>query len=290
MRNFLLSLFLLGYIFSYSQTEDLLDLLGEEEETTEYVKNAFKSSRVINGHSMEMIAKGALDFRILHRFGELSGGAYEFFGLDQASMRMGFDYGITKNLTVGIGRSTFNKELDAFGKWRILQQSTGKKTMPFSLLYVAGITCNGLEFTDTTITNYFTSRLGYYHQAIIGRKFNESLTLQLAPTLVHRNLVETEVENNDLFALGAGGRFKITKRIALTADYFYVFNNTDSTAYNPLSIGVDIETGGHVFQLHFSNTSGMNERAFISETRGQWGEGQIRFGFNLSRMFQIGKR
>lgn len=267
--------------------EDLLNLLGDDSTQVNYVTNAFKSSRVINGQSMEMIPKGALDFRILHRFGEVSGGAYEFFGLDQASMRLGFDYGIMKNLTVGVGRSTAKKELDGFVKYRILQQSTGAKNMPFSLVYVGGMTCEGLKWADTTITNYFTSRLAFYNQLVIGRKFNEHLTVQLSPTFLHRNLVELASEPNDLYALGVGGRLKITRRIAITGDYFYVFNNTDSTARNPLSIGVDIETGGHVFQLHFSNTVGMNERAFLADTQGQWAKGEIRFGFNLSRIFQL---
>ncbi len=265
----------------------LLDDLGEDEPTTEYVKNAFKSSRVINGQSMEMIPAGALDFRILHRFGELSGGAYEAFGLDQASMRIGFDYGIYRNLSVGIGRSTAKKEADAFVKFRIVQQSTGARNMPVSILYVGGITCDGMKFTDTTRENFFSSRLAFYHQIIIGRKFNEYLTLQLSPTVVHRNLVPLETDNNDMFALGAGGRVKMTKRLALTADYFYMFNRTDTSTYNPLSLGIDIETGGHVFQLHFSNTVGMNERAFIADTQGQWDKGEIRFGFNLSRIFQL---
>lgn len=270
----------------YAQ-DDLLSMLGDDSTTTEYVKNAFKSSRVINGQSMEMIPKGALDFRILHRFGDVSGGAYEFFGLDQASMRMGFDYGILKNLTVGVGRSTSQKELDGFVKYRILQQSTGAKVMPFSLLYVGGMTCNGMKWTDTTVTNYFTSRLAFFNQLIIGRKFSESLTLQLSPTFVHRNLVTYDSDPSDIYALGAGGRVKLTRRIAITGDYFYVFNNNDSTAVNPLSIGVDIETGGHVFQLHFSNSIGMNERAFLLDTKGQWSKAEIRFGFNLSRIFQL---
>ncbi len=276
---------LLTVSISLQAQDDLLKLLGEEEPTTEYVKNAFKSSRVINGQSMEMIPKGALDFRILHRFGELNGGAYEFFGLDQASMRIGLDYGIMKNLTVGVGRSTAKKELDGFVKYRILQQSTGAKNMPFSLVYVGGMTC----YLDTNAFegNYFTNRLAFYNQLVIGRKFNERFTFQLTPTFLHRNLVLLASEPNDLYALGAGGRVKVTKRIAITGDYFYVFNNTDPAAVDPLSVGVDIETGGHVFQLHFSNCIGMNERAFLADTQGKWGKGEVRFGFNLSRIFQL---
>ena len=289
MKNVLLAFVLLIVGSNFAKAQDLLDLLGEEEPTTVYAKNAFKSSRVINGQSMEMIAKGTLDFRILHRFGELSGGAYEFFGLDAASMRLGFDYGITKNWTVGVGRSTSRKELDGFVKYRIMHQSTGEKNHPFSLLYVGGITGDGMKWENPDIKNYFSSRLAFYNQLIIGRKFNDRLTLQLSPTYLHRNLVDLASEPNDLYSLGVGGRIKITQRLALTGDYFYVFNSTDSTAVNPLSIGVDIETGGHVFQLHFSNAVGMNERAFLADTKGDWLKGEIRFGFNLSRIFQIVK-
>jgi len=288
MQKLLIVLLLLvGLNATAKAQDDLLSMLGDDSTTTEYVKNAFKSSRVINGQSMEMIPRGALDFRILHRFGEVSGGAYEFFGLDQASMRMGFDYGILKNLSVGVGRSTAQKELDGFVKYRILQQSTGAKVMPFSLVYVGGVTCNGMKWADTSVTNYFTSRLAFYNQLVIGRKFNESITLQLSPTFLHRNLVIYDADPSDIYSLGVGGRVKVTRRIALTGDYFYVFNNNDSTAVNPLSIGVDIETGGHVFQLHFSNCVGMNERAFLLDTKGQWSKAEVRFGFNLSRIFQL---
>jgi len=289
MKKLLLAFGLLIMGSSMVKAQDLLDLLGEEEPTTEYVKNAFKSSRVINGQSMEMIGAGTLDFRILHRFGDISGGAYEMFGLDAASMRMGFDYGITKNFTVGVGRSTAKKELDGFVKYRILHQSTGAKKMPFSLLYVGGITCDGMKWADTSIANYFSSRLAFYNQLIIGRKFSDRLTLQVSPTFLHRNLVDLASEPNDLYSVGVGGRIKLTQRIAITGDYFYVLNNTDETALNPLSLGVDIETGGHVFQLHFSNAGGMNERAFLADTKSAWSKGEIKFGFNLSRIFQIAK-
>lgn len=290
MNKYIFSGLLLTAAFANTQAqeESLLDSLPPDEPETHYVVSAFKSPRVINSHSMEMLAKGALDFRILHRFGDVTGGAYQLFGIDQATMRMSFDYGITKNLTVGIGRSTYKKELDGFIKYRILQQSTGARNMPISLIYVAGMTVDGTRWTDTSRKNYFTSRLGYYHQLIIGRKFNDILTLQLAPTLVHRNLVATRSEHNDLFAMGVGGRVRLTRRLALTADYYYVLNRASTSAtYNPLSIGVDIETGGHVFQLHFSNAVGLNERAFIADTSTRWDKLEVRFGFNLSRVFQI---
>lgn len=276
---------------AYCQDEDLLKSLGEEKPRKEYVMNAFKSSRVIMSHSMEMLRPGVLDFRILHRFGNVNQGISEFFGLDQATIRLGLDYGIANNLTVGIGRGSFKKELDGFVKWRAIQQATGPKALPFSVVLVAGSALIGAPWADTTRKNYFSSRMAYYGQAIIGRKFSENLTLQLMPTLLHRNLVETIADPNELFAAGFGGRVKLSKRISLNVDYYYVINqNEGREVHNPLSVGFDIETGGHVFQLHFTNAVGMNERVFLTETTNSWGRGDIQFGFNISRAFQIGKK
>ncbi|HOY06236.1 MAG TPA: DUF5777 family beta-barrel protein [Saprospiraceae bacterium] len=274
------------------QDGSLLSLL-DEQFSLDRTTNAFKSPRVINTHSMEMLAPGTMDFRILHRFGDVSRGGYELFGLDQASMRLGFDFGITPNLMAGFGRSTSKKETDAFVKYRILWQSKGRRNIPFSLIWVSGMTINGLHdpVGIEGVATTFGRRLGYYHEVIIGRKFSERLTLQLSPTLVHNNIVANILVPNDLFAVGFGGRFKFTKRLALVWDYTYAINRFPANLnYNPLSLGVDIETGGHVFQLHFSNAVGMNERAYITDENGNWLKGQIRFGFNLSRVFQIVKR
>lgn len=274
-----------------TDADNELELLLDEEikPSKEFVKNAFKSSRVINGHSMEMIGKGVLDFRILHRFGTLNGGYHELFGLDQASMRMGFDYGISKNLSIGIGRSTFNKEVDGFIKWRVIHQRKNVKPIPFSLLFISGITMTTAKNTDTK-TYYFSNRLGFYNQMIIGRKFGQSFTLQLSPTLVHRNMVELASDDNDLVALGIGTRIKLSNRSALIVDAFPIlYGARKNYNYFPLSIGFDIETGGHVFQLHLSNAKGMNEKAFITETTQQWEKGEIRLGFNISRVFTVVK-
>ncbi|MBL7794777.1 MAG: hypothetical protein JNK77_20745 [Saprospiraceae bacterium] len=275
----------------FAQGGSLLDLLGEEEET-EFTTNAFKSSRVINSQSMEMLQVGTLDFRILHRFGALNQGYKEFFGLDQASMRMGFDYGVLPNMSIGIGRSTSKKELDGFVKYRILWQSKGKRNMPLSLIWVSGMTYNGLPqpLSQPDVEVTFSRRLAYYHQLIIGRKFSDRLTLQLSPILVHRNIVDNILVPNDLFAVGFGGRCKLSQRLALVWDYSYLINRFPANLQsNPLSIGFDIETGGHVFQLHFSNAIGMNERAYLTDSNDNWLKGDIRFGFNLSRVFQVKK-
>jgi hypothetical protein len=283
--------FAAGRSFCQDST-NLLNLVGQDAPTKEYVYNAFKSSRVIMSHSMEMLRPGVLDFRILHRFGRVNGGAYEFFGLDgPATVRLGLDYGIANNLTVGIGRSTFNKELDGFIKYRAVHQATGPKAAPFSLILIAGSTLTTLKWSDPTRANYFSSRAAYYGHMVIGRKFSESFTLQLMPTILHRNLVPTIGDHNDLFAAGIGGRIKLSKRVSLNADYHYVINPNDASGmHNPLSIGFDLETGGHVFQLHFTNSKGMNERAFLAATEYSWGDGDIFFGFNISRSFQIKKK
>ena len=274
-----------------AQDEDLLKLVGgDEKPKKERIKYAFKSPRVINGHSIEFLNPGTMDFRILHRFGQLNKGYENFFGLDQASMRMGFDFGILHNLMAGIGRSTYKKELDGYFKYAPIRQSTGPWSSPVTVAFVAGMTLDGLPWSDPNRKNFYTSRLAYYFQAIIGRKFSKSFSLQLSPTMVHKNIVPLETDPNNIYALGVGGRLKLSKRIALTWDYSHVIiGMPDSGYYHPLSVGFDIETGGHVFQLHFSNSTGMNERAFITETTNQWGKGEIRFGFNLSRVFQIRK-
>ena len=275
--------------FRHANAQDDIMKSLPDSSKKEYVSGAFKSSRVINGHSVEMLGKGVLDLRILHRFGPVNQGVSQFFGLDQASMRLGFDYGISKNFTIGIGRTTTNKELDGFLKYRVVQQSKGPGSFPLSVVLVAGMSIQTYKNLDPSKEISFNLRSGYYYQAIFGRKFTERFSLQLSPTLVHRNEVAIG-DVNDIFAAGVGARYKFSKRMAFVVDYFYVTNGLPhSEGTNPLSVGVDIETGGHVFQLHFSNTSGMNERAFITQTTNKWGSGDIQFGFNLSRVFNLKK-
>jgi Membrane bound beta barrel domain (DUF5777) len=290
IKYILLASFLLANTAFAQKESSLLDELGTDSTQIEYATNAFKSTRVINSQSLEVLGHGVLDFRILHRFGRISTGFYEQFGLDNATMRMGFDYGLLPNLTIGVGRSTNKKEIDAFAKYRFLRQSTGAKNMPISLLGVVGIMHNGLKepFSNPDIDPTFSRRLTYLNQIIIGRKFSEMFSLQITPTHLHRNIVQNEDYAHDLFALGIGGRVKVSQRVAIVWDYTRPFNRFpgDATA-DPLSLGVDIETGGHVFQLHFSNAVGMNERAFIADANGNWFKGEFQFGFNLSRVFQV---
>jgi hypothetical protein len=274
--------------------DDLMDLLNTNTKSEiNYTTATFKSTRIMNGHSIERMPPGQLDFRISHRFGRVNSGAYDLWGLDQANIHFSLEYGITKWLMIGIGRGTYEKTFDGFTKFTILRQSTGAKEMPVSLSAFTSVAINSLKWTDTERTNYFSSRLSYVAQVLVARKFSPSLSFQLTPSYVHRNMVTTELDPNDLFALGAGGRMKLTKRISLNAEYYLLANPKDYMSqqiYNPFSVGFDLETGGHVFQIILTNSVAMIEKGFIGETTGSWAKGDIHLGFNISRVFNLKKQ
>jgi len=291
MRQLTILLLFLTLTASLSAQDDLMNMLKDTTAAeTNYATATFKSTRVMNGHSIERMAPGQLDVRISHRFGLLNSGAYEFFGLDQSNIHLSLEYGITKWLMVGIGRGSYEKTFDGFAKFSILRQSSGAKMMPVSLSAMTSVAATSLKWADPSRQNYFSSRLSYVGQVLVARKISQSFSLQLAPTFVHRNLVATEFDPNDLYAMGAGGRMKLTKRISINAEYYYMFNPKSymsQQVYNPLTIGFDIETGGHVFQLLFTNSLAMTEKGFIGETTGSWLKGGIHFGFNISRVFTL---
>ena len=283
---FLMGLFMID-LSAQDEEEDLLSLI-EEPETTNYTYATFKANRVINLHSVENTAAGVLDFKISHRFGFLNGGFYDLFGLDQASIRIGADYGLTNNLMVGFGRSSYEKTYDGFIKYKFLRQSTGARKMPITAAFMASTAIKTVPFSEPDRENYFSSRMYYTFQAIIGRKFSEGFSLQISPTMVHRNLVKTWDESNDVYAMGVGGRIKLTKRMSINGEYIYVLPGQLAPDYrNSLSVGLDIETGGHVFQLHFTNSTSMIEKGFVTESVGNWLDGGVHFGFNVSRVFTI---
>lgn len=281
---------LLLLLVSIDISAQTVDLFAEENKTisTDITTGTFKATRIVNGQSIENVGSGVLDFKILHRFGALNQGGYNFFGLDQATMRLGLDYGINNRLTVGIGRSTFEKQYDAFLKYKIIRQQKGAKNIPFSLSYASSVIYKSLRDATTTYTPYTSDKFSYANQLLLASKINDYLSIQLTPTLIHYNMVETKTIPNDFYSLGFGFRQRVSKRVNITTEYFYRFNKLDGY-YNPLSVGVDIETGGHVFQLHVSNSTGMTERTFINETTGSWGKGDLRFGFNISRVFTLRK-
>jgi hypothetical protein len=290
---FLLIILFFGNKILLAQDIDLFKLQDEEnkkesKQTTNITTATFKTTRLVNGQSIENVGSGILDFKISHRFGMFNSGAYNFFGLDQATLRLGLDYGITNRLMVGIGRSSFNKDLDGFLKFKLLRQSTGKINMPISVSYVATGMKQGLKDPPTTYPVNYTDHFFFAHQLIIARKFNDYFSFQLAPTMLHYNIVPLAGDPNDLYSVGAGFRMRLSKRINFTGEYYYQINQIADT-HNSLSLGFDIETGGHVFQLQFTNATGINERSFITGTTGQWGKGDIHFGFNISRVFTIAK-
>lgn len=299
MRKFLW-IIVLPFWLQLSYSQDILDELNEITEPSKTItRGTFKSSRIINTHSIETVAKNHLDFRISHRFGRLNTGAYELFGLDQATIRLGFEYGVSDRFMIGLGRSSNQKAYDFFAKYRLLQQSD--KT-PLSITALLSSDVVTLETSPQLSFSNNQERWAYVLQFLLARKFSDKLSLQLSPTFIHRNKVETETEPNDTYAVSLGGRFKLTKRLSLNAEYVYVlpyFWEPNAEAldlernpdyHNSLSLGFDIETGGHVFQLHFTNSLGMIERQFVSQTTGQWGEGDIHYGFNISRTFSFDKK
>ncbi len=272
--------------------DNLLDVLEEmEEERTDYTFATFKGVKIVNGHSIEMESAGVLQFIILHRFGRINEGASELFGLDRANIRLALEYGITDWLNIGLGRSNIEKTYDGFIKLRLLRQSSGRQNVPVSIVLVSSTGINTLENIDPNRELDFNNRLSYTHQLLIARKFSERFSLQLTPTLVHRNLVEANDDPNDIWALGIGARYKLNPSIAINVEYYpRVGSDIEERFHDALSLGIDIETGGHVFQLIFSNSIAMTENLFIAETSGEWMEGDIHFGFNINRVFTVSKQ
>lgn len=272
-------------------SQELISLIDSPEEEQRFTTGAFKTTKIVIGQSIENAAKQDLLFIISHHFGRLNEGAYNFWGLDNATIRFGLEYGITDWFAAGIGRSTYNKTYDGFLKFKILRQQKGQKNIPLSLSWFASISINSLKFEGSDRDDSFSSRLAYVHQLLIARKFTSNFSFQLTPSYVHRNYVESTSKSDDTFALGMGGRYRITKRVSINAEYYAVFNNNDALSMdNPISVGVDIETGGHVFQLFLTNSDPMFESGFITSTKGKWFDGDIFFGFNIFRSFTLKKK
>jgi|GEM_PF-212845 len=271
---------------------DLMSMLDEEVKKnpeTNYTTATFKTTRLINAHSVENVAAGVLDVKISHRFGTLNSGFNNLFGLDNASIRIGADYGITNWLMVGLGRSSFEKQYDGFLKLKLLRQSSGKRSFPFTLSGFAGIYYQTLPWQYPARKNYETSRFNYVFQLLLARKFSEGFSLQLSPTLTHYNLVPLTADKNDMLAIGIGARQKLSKRVSMNVEYYYnVPGYSLKGIQNPLSVGFDVETGGHVFQFIFTNSTGIAENQYLTKTTGKWSKGDIHFGFNISRVFTIG--
>ncbi len=255
---------------------------------TEYAWGTFNSEKIINSQSVEMATPGEMTFIIQHRFGRLNEGIYELFGLDQSSIRLGLDYGIKKNLMIGVGRSSFNKTYDSYFKLRLLQQKKGGCNFPATISWYSGIAAQTIDRSTDDKEIQLADRLSYYNQLLIARKFSDNFSLQLMPSHIHINVVPTADDDNDILAIGAGGRFRISHKVSLNAEYYYILSQATADTYkNSLSFGLDIQTGGHMFQLHFTNSAGMTDNYFIGRTTGDFAKGDIQFGFNITRVFNI---
>jgi len=288
--------------------DDLLSLLdSEQSKEPTYTIATFKASRLINGQTIETISKNHLNFWISHRFGAVNSGFIaNFFGLDEAKIRLGLEYGLTDRWLVGAGRSSLEKTYDLYTKYKVLRQSN---LVPVTVTAMAGWGINTMptgyimESGSPMKFNNNIERYSYWTQVLVARKFNEKLSLQLMPTLIHVNKVEDPSIPNQVFALGTGGRYKLNQRITLSAEYYYTLRELDEDEddddggsggipypyRNALSFGVDIETGGHVFQFHLTNARGIVEKQFIGQNVGAWGKGDIFYGFNIARTFSLDK-
>jgi len=260
---------------------------------TTYTYETFDDIRIVNGHSVETNQEGIMTFIISHRFGTLNTGAYQVWGLDNATMRMGLDYGITNNLMVGIGRSTFEKTADGFIKYRLLAQSSGDRKIPFTLTLLGTTALKTIRRPDLPVELNMQQKLSYTTQILLARKFGSKFSAQLMPTYLHRNLVRDD-EENDILSLGFAGQYQFLKNWSVSVEYYATPESdlpdgtSQSADFNQsLAIGFQIDTKGHIFQLHFGNSRGMIEKFYVAETQGKWSKGDIHFGFNITRDFKV---
>ncbi len=289
MKKKLLLFFYFIFLFVLMlPAQDLFDLFDDDEVAEpEFAINTFFSTRVINGQSVENPYPGDLIFVVSHHFGRLNQGLYDFFGLDQATIRLGLDYGVNDRLAINFGRSSYEKTFDAFLKYKILRQQSGLTDVPVTLSLFSGAYLRSMKW-PSGIDFEFRHRMSYVHQILLARQFSRAFSLQVTPAWVHHNLVPEREDPNDFFVVGISGRWRMTDWVALNVEYFHRLNEPVSFENNnTFSVGFDLDTGGHVFQLHFTNAQPMFEPGFLTGTRGSWLDGDIYFGFHITRTFAL---
>lgn len=291
MKRFLpVLLFILGITFTLNAQDDLMAMLEKDEKPViDYTSATFKTTRIVIGQSVELPPQGELLFLITHHFGALNSGYENLYGLKQAFIRLGLEYGVTPWMGVNLGLNTDRNTWDGALKFKILRQSTGARKMPVTLNFFANTAIYTTKWQYPDRENKFSSRMSYAFQFQLARKFGNLLSLQLVPSMVHKNLVPTNEDKNNIFTLGGGGRIKISQRVTFNAEYHHLFKGqvASTKVYDSFSLGVDIETGGHVFQIFLTNSKGEYEQTFLTETDGKWSDGNIFLGFNITRMFTI---
>lgn len=294
MRNFLVVCFICSFSgLSGQDMDSIMQSLSSEESRP--VLSTFKSPKLVLLQTNETLSDNNLVFWIGHRFGDIggeSGGSHTLYGLDASTdIHIAFDYGITDDFTIGIGRSKFWETYNLQAKYRLLLQQENK--------FPVAVTLFGQSSWITReefVTNEFpeeTDRISHFLQVILARKISPSLSLMLNPGYLFRSHITTPGDQEDFFVLGMGGRIKLTKRFSIIADYVWVqgFDRPDDLSeeyFNPLGIGLEIETGGHVFSLNFQNAPYITANNFIPYTQKSWTDGGVRFGFSISRNFFLG--
>jgi hypothetical protein len=277
-------LMLLSGFFLSAQENDLLSEIDTDSVTNNYATAAFKGLKIVNFESTKLVAKQEMTLIVSHRFGSVENGFDSFFGLDDAVTRLNFVYGLTDAINIGVSRSSFQKIYETSAKYRLVRQQ--ENGFPFTIVGYNSILINSALEKENLPKLEFKDRLGYTVQLLISKKVSSNLSLELAPTFFHDNFVALDTQHNSQYALGFGARQKVSKRISINVDYGWHLNRADNSPFkNPLSIGFDLETGGHVFQMHFSNAQAMNTNGFLGQATGDWSDGNVYFGFNLSRVF-----
>ena len=250
----------------------------------------FRSTRLINNHTTELLKPGIMEMRISHRFGAINSGVDEFWGLDQATIRLALEYGLNNWINIGLGRSSYEKTVDGFAKIRLIQSNDAS----FNIVYYGSMTVNTLPYPDSELDYKFSSRLAYVNQLILSKKINQSISLLLVPAIIHKNLVLLNNDPNTRLTLGAGGKINVTKVTSIQAEYHYRFGDKSTFDYeafnNSFSLGVGFHTKGHFFECHLTNSAPIIDKGFLTETSGSWMDGDIRIGFNVIRDFKIRKQ
>lgn len=285
VKNYITSLLIFGFFSFATAQEDLLNELDTIKSTEKEIEvSAFKGLQICNMQSTKMPAKGEWHILISHRFGDLTNGFENFFGLDEANTKIGTVYGATNWLSLGFSRHTFNKTYELAGKYKLANQT--KNGFPVTIVGYNTLDINSALKTANYPNLKFNNRLAFSTQLLISRKFSDEISVQITPMFVHKNLYEPEIESKDKFIFASGGRMKVSKRMSVNLEYAAQLNAPKGNIYhNVATIGLDIETGGHVFQMVFSNSQAMNDVSVFTNATGKWFDKGLYFGFNMYRVF-----
>jgi len=293
-RKVAILLFCLIHLVSFAQDkpDDMLNLLDEKPQKL-FTTATFKTTRNTNFHTIEVLGKRTLDFRISHRFGDINTGTYNAWGIDGgANIRLGLEYSHDGRLMFGIGRTSNKKIVDDFLKYKLLRQTTDNR-MPVTLTLFSGMfyTFEKVQINEINKYQYPVDRMSFCNQIMVARKFNSRFSLQLSAAMVHMNIVENITDKNDCFIIGGVTRFKFKSRQAINLEYGYRINKYSNTKYyDSFGIGYDLETGGHVFQINLTNSFGLTEDQYFMHTNSSWKNWGIRLGFNISRVFSLQRK